>query len=109
MLAMVREQGGDGDIVVPTTIQALLQARLDQLGADERVVMERGSVEGQVFHRGSVEELAPAPMRLALESHLSTLVRKELIRPDRATFPDDDAFRFRHLLRSEEHTSELQS
>ena len=98
MLAMVREQGGDGEILVPPTIQALLQARLDQLGADERVVMERGSVEGQVFHRGSVEELAPAPMRLALESHLSTLVRKELIRPDRATFPDDDAFRFRHLL-----------
>jgi len=98
MLAMVREQGGDGEIVVPPTIHALLQARLDTLGADERVVMERGSVEGQVFHRGSVEELAPELMRLALESHLSTLVRKELIRPDRATFPDDDAFRFRHLL-----------
>ena len=97
MLAMVREQG-DGEIAVPPTIHALLQARLDTLGADERVVMERGSVEGQVFHRGSVEELAPAPMRPELESHLSTLVRKELIRPDRATFPDDDAFRFRHLL-----------
>jgi len=101
MLAMVREQGGDGEIVVPPTIHALLQARLDTLGADERVVMERGSVEGQVFHRGSVEELAPELMRLALESHLSTLVRKELIRPDRATFPDDDAFRFRHLLISD--------
>ncbi len=98
MLSMVREQGGDGEIVVPPTIQALLQARLDQLGADERIVMERGSVEGQVFHRGSVEELAPELMGLALESHLSTLVRMELIRPDRATFPDDDAFRFRHLL-----------
>ncbi|MBM2823256.1 MAG: Zinc-ribbon protein [Thermoleophilia bacterium] len=98
MLAMVREQGGDGEIVVPPTIHALLQARLDTLGADERVVMERGSVEGQVFHRGSVAELAPAPMRLALESHLSALVRKELIRPDQPTFANDDAFRFRHLL-----------
>jgi class 3 adenylate cyclase/tetratricopeptide (TPR) repeat protein len=98
MLAMVREQGGDGEIVVPPTIHALLQARLDTLGRDERVVMERGAVEGQVFHRGSVAELAPEPVRPGLESHLATLVRKELIRPDRPVFPDDDAFRFRHLL-----------
>jgi class 3 adenylate cyclase/tetratricopeptide (TPR) repeat protein len=98
MLAMVREQGGDGEIVVPPTIHALLQARLDTLGADERVVMERGSVEGQVFHRGSVAALAPEIVRPDLQSHLSTLVRKELIRPDQPTFPNDDAFRFRHLL-----------
>ncbi|MBA2641628.1 MAG: AAA family ATPase, partial [Actinobacteria bacterium] len=98
MLAMVRDQGGDGEIVVPPTIHALLQARLDTLGSEERVVIERGSVEGQVFHRGSVAELAPEPMRRAVESHLSALVRKELIRPDNSTFPGDDAFRFRHLL-----------
>ena len=29
---------------------------------------------------------------------LAALVRKELIRPDRAQLPGDDAFRFRHLL-----------
>jgi class 3 adenylate cyclase len=98
MLAMVREQGGDGEIVVPPTIHALLQARLDTLGADERVVMERGSVEGQVFHLGSVTELAPELLRPDLESHLSTLVRKELIRPDQSTFAGDEGFRFRHLL-----------
>jgi class 3 adenylate cyclase/predicted ATPase len=98
MLAMVRERGEDGEIVVPPTIHALLQARLDALEGDERVVIERGAVEGQVFHRGSVAELAPQPIRLALESHLSTLVRKELIRPDSPTFPNDEAFRFRHIL-----------
>jgi len=98
MLAMVRERGDGGAIVVPSTIQALLQARLDQLGADERTVIERGAVEGKVFHRGAVAELSPAPVRPTLESHLAMLVRKELIRPERATFPGDDAFRFRHLL-----------
>ena len=98
MLAMVRELDGEGDVVVPPTIHALLQARIDSLDGDVRVVVERGSVEGQVFHRGSVAELAPEPVRGAVEVHLSSLVRQELIRPDKPTFPGDDAFRFRHLL-----------
>ena len=40
-------------------VQALLQARLDLLDAAERSVIEHGAVEGQVFHRGAVVELAP--------------------------------------------------
>ena len=85
MLAMVREHGG-GDIVVPPTIHALLQARIDTLDDDVRVVMERGAVEGEVFHRGSVAELAPPPVQAAVGSHLATLVRKELIRADSPGF-----------------------
>ena len=52
-----------GEIVVPPTIHALLQARIDSLDGDVRVVMERGSVEGEVFHRGAVAELSPDPVR----------------------------------------------
>jgi len=59
MLAMVREHGRDGEIVVPPTIHALLQARIDSLDGDVRIVMERGSVEGEVFHRGAVAQLSP--------------------------------------------------
>jgi class 3 adenylate cyclase len=95
MLAFARD---GGDIGIPSTIHALLQARLDRLGADERAVMERGAVEGQVFHRSAVRELAPEAVRDEVEQNLVGLVRKELIRPDQPTFPDDDAFRFRHLL-----------
>ncbi len=95
MLAMVHESD-NGDVMVPPSIQALLAARLDQLDASERAVLERGAVEGKVFHRGAVEALAPeeppAPQRLM------ELVRKELIRPDSTQIPGDDAFRFRHLL-----------
>ena len=98
MLAMVREHSGDGDIAVPPTIHALLQARIDSLDGDVRVVMERGAVEGEVFHRGAVAELSPDPIRLEVESHLATLVRKELIRSTAPTFPKDEGFRFRHLL-----------
>jgi class 3 adenylate cyclase/tetratricopeptide (TPR) repeat protein len=98
MLAMVREHGGDGEIVVPPTIHALLQARIDSLEGDVRVVMERGSVEGEVFHRGSVAVLAPGPVRPEVGTHLATLVRKELIRSTAPQFPEDEGFRFRHLL-----------
>ncbi len=98
MLAMVREHGGNGEIAVPPTIHALLQARIDSLDGDVRLVMERGAIEGEVFHRGSVAELAPDPVRPAVESHLQTLVRKELIRSTPPTFPRDEGFRFRHLL-----------
>jgi class 3 adenylate cyclase/tetratricopeptide (TPR) repeat protein len=95
MLAMVRESH-DGDVVVPPSIQALLAARLDQLDAAERVVLERGAVEGKVFHRGAVEALAPEERQTP--QRLVALVRKELIRPDRPQIAGDDAYRFRHLL-----------
>jgi class 3 adenylate cyclase len=97
MLAMVREQGG-GEVVVPPTIHALLQARIDALDGDVRAVMERGAVEGEIFHRGTVAQLAPPAVRDGVETHLATLVRKELIRSTTPTFPNDEGFRFRHLL-----------
>jgi class 3 adenylate cyclase/tetratricopeptide (TPR) repeat protein len=95
MLAMVAESP-NGDVVVPPTIQALLAARLDQLDASERGVLERGAVEGKIFHRGGVEALAPDEPDVPTK--LMALVRKELVRPDRTQLPGDDAFRFRHLL-----------
>jgi class 3 adenylate cyclase/tetratricopeptide (TPR) repeat protein len=98
MVAMVREHGGDGEIAVPPTIHALLQARIDSLDGDVRVVMERGSVEGEIFHRGAVAELSPIQVRSDVGSHLATLVRKELIRSTAPAFPEDEGFRFRHLL-----------
>ena len=48
-----------GEVTVPSTIQALLAARLDQLPAAERAALERGAVEGQVFHGSAVAALAP--------------------------------------------------
>ena len=98
MLALLSEDGGDTDVVVPPTIQALLQSRLDRLGTGERDLIGRGAVEGQLFHGGAVRELAPEPERADVATHLLSLVRKEMIRPDQPTFPDDEAFRFRHLL-----------
>ena len=81
---------------MPPTLKALLAARLDQLEPAERRVLERGAVEGEVFHRGAVQALAPEEPQVT--PRLAALVRQELIRPDRAQFPGEDGFRFRHLL-----------
>jgi class 3 adenylate cyclase/tetratricopeptide (TPR) repeat protein len=95
MLALVKASG-NGEIAVPPTIQALLAARLDQLEADERTVLECGAVEGRVFHRGAVQALAPGESQLP--QRLVKLVRKDLVRPDKPQLAGEDAFRFRHLL-----------
>ncbi len=94
MLAMADE--ARGEVVVPPTLQALLAARLDQLETAERSVLERGAVEGEIFHRGAVQALAPDEPHVT--PRLAALVRKQLIRPDRPLLPGEDAFRFRHLL-----------
>jgi len=93
MLALA---GENAEVEVPRNLRALLAARLDQLGAAERQVLERGAVEGEVFHRGAVQALGPEETQLT--PCLAALVRRELIRPDRAQLPGEDGFRFRHLL-----------
>src|SRR6266540_5304078 len=85
-------------VAVPPTIQALLAARLDRLGDQERGVIERASVEGRIFHLGAVAALSPAELRAEVGGHLQTLVRKELVRPDRTDFPGEVACRSRHPL-----------
>jgi class 3 adenylate cyclase/tetratricopeptide (TPR) repeat protein len=94
MLAMAGS--AEGDVVVPPTLQALLAARLDQLETAERNVLERGAIEGEIFHRGAVQALAPEERQVT--PRLAALVRKELIRPDTPQLAGDDGFRFRHLL-----------
>jgi class 3 adenylate cyclase len=93
MLAMAHEHE---DVEVPPTLKALLSARLDQLDEPERRVLERGSVEGELFHRGAVQALVPEEPQVT--ARLTSLVRRELVRPDRAQLAGDDGFRFRHLL-----------
>jgi len=94
MLALVRASGDD-EVSVPPTIQALLAARLDQLDPAERAVLERGSVEGHVFHESAVRALANGEPQMP---RLLALVRKQLVRPDKPQFAGEDAYRFRHLL-----------
>jgi class 3 adenylate cyclase/tetratricopeptide (TPR) repeat protein len=93
MLEMAAE---NAQVEVPPTLKALLAMRLDQLDDAERFVLERGSVEGEIFHRSAVQALAPEEQQVT--TRLAALVRRQLIRPERAQLAGDDGYRFRHLL-----------
>jgi class 3 adenylate cyclase/tetratricopeptide (TPR) repeat protein len=86
------------EVPIPPTIEALLAARLDALGLEERAVIEPASVIGLVFARPAVTELAPEPVRSAVPLHLETLTRRRLVRPDPGAAGGDDDYRFGHLL-----------
>jgi class 3 adenylate cyclase len=102
----VLHRGADGwvadasleEIRVPPTVSALVAARLDRLEPPERDLVGRASVVGKVFQRSAVAELSPPERRPELGARLMTLVRKELVRPDRSSDGPDEAFRFRHIL-----------
>jgi class 3 adenylate cyclase/tetratricopeptide (TPR) repeat protein len=94
MVALVRASGHE--VSVPPTIQALLAARLDQLDPGERSVLERGAIEGRVFHRGAVQALSGGEAEPS--GRLVSLVRKELVQPEPTLVPGDEAYRFRHIL-----------
>ena len=93
---MVAVSDDGDDVVVPPTLRAVLAARLDRLGPSERRILERAAIEGETFHRGAVQALAPEQRQVT--PLLAELVRQELITPDRPQLAGEDGFRFRHLL-----------
>jgi class 3 adenylate cyclase/tetratricopeptide (TPR) repeat protein len=102
-----RDAGGltdDGSIAnadtlpVPPTIQALLRSRLDLLPIDQRSILERGSVVGQVFYRDAVSELGSEPEPDDLDDRLERLGSRRFLRSDVSPFEGDQAWAFVHLL-----------
>ena len=90
---------GDLDaLALPASLQALLGARLDGLEPTVRGALERGAVEGEVFHRGATVALSPPEARESVGPSLRLLIGKDLVRPAEAQFADEAAFRFKHIL-----------
>ena len=90
--------GDREEVTIPGSLTALLEARLDSLSDLQRAVLQRGSIEGQVFHRGAVSTLLPIDLRGEVASSFGPLMQKEFISPGEAELAGEDAFRFRHLL-----------
>jgi tetratricopeptide (TPR) repeat protein len=85
-------------IGIPATIQVLLAARLEQLPAGERALLERASVVGKSFSWAAMAALATEQQRDQLSKDLASLVRRDLLRPDRSDAAGEDGFQFRHDL-----------
>lgn len=86
------------EVDVPPTIQALLSARLDLLGPDERAVMEAASVAGLVFPEDALRELVSAQVADRVGPVLTSLARKHLVHRESQTPGSEERFRFDHVL-----------
>jgi class 3 adenylate cyclase/tetratricopeptide (TPR) repeat protein len=93
-----RATGDLSSLSVPPTINALLAARLDLLGGNERSVIEPASVIGQSFAEAAVGELAPEPVKPMVHDSLGTLTGKQLLTANPAAGVEDLGFRFPNIL-----------
>ncbi len=90
----VADRDFSAEVGLPSSLEALLGARLDLLPAPELTVVESASVIGLVFPKEPVEELvpdSPGPVELSL----ARVEAKQLVR---RSDDDPDLFRFHHIL-----------
>jgi predicted ATPase len=81
---------------LPTSVRAIIAARLDSLPADERSVLVDASVVGRVFWRGALAEMGD---RDGLAASLSSLEDRGLIgREAVSRIKGDQQFAFKHAL-----------
>ena len=87
--------GRSGDIAIPPTVEALVGARLDALGTDDRQVIDPASVIGLGFAVEAVVNLVPENSAPAVLSRLASLTTKQFVRP---TVADEEYYRFGHAV-----------
>jgi tetratricopeptide (TPR) repeat protein len=90
--------GDKHSLELPPSLTALLGARLDQLEAGARAVLERAAIEGEQFHQGAVVELSGSELRPFVSARLETLADEDLVRPVPSVFINERAFSFKHIL-----------
>jgi class 3 adenylate cyclase/tetratricopeptide (TPR) repeat protein len=86
------------DVSVPPTIQALLAARLDLLGPEERAVIEAASVAGLIFPEDALRELVSTEVAAQLEKVIQSLCRKHLVQTGVESIGSGAHYRFAHVL-----------
>jgi class 3 adenylate cyclase len=79
---MLSERPDGAETAVPETVQALIAARLDTLGAARKALLQDAAVLGKVFWSGAVAAVGAVDERTVREG-LHELVRRELVRPSR--------------------------
>ena len=87
--------GPNEALPTPTSVQALLAARLDRLSTEARSLLERASVIGKGF---GLRELATLQVEGDVDAALSELLRKDVVVEDTRAATRERRFLFRHLL-----------
>ncbi|MEP6638682.1 MAG: AAA family ATPase [Chloroflexota bacterium] len=83
------------ELDIPPTVEALIAARLDALGADERLVIDPASVIGLGFAVDAVAHLVSEEAVSEVPARLRTLTTKQFVRP---TNEEADFYRFGHAV-----------
>jgi class 3 adenylate cyclase/DNA-binding SARP family transcriptional activator/pimeloyl-ACP methyl ester carboxylesterase/tetratricopeptide (TPR) repeat protein len=87
---------GIAAVEIPDNVQAVILARLDLLGPDERRVAQRAAVVGRVFWDGALARLVDVA---DLDTALETLRRREFLRERlSSSLPGQREFLFKHVL-----------
>jgi len=87
--------GAGGELIVPPTLQGIIAARLDRLGAAEKRTLQVAAVIGRVFWTGALAELGATGAEQAL---IEAARRDLVIETDQAGPGGGLAFRFSHIL-----------
>ncbi|XXT24263.1 protein kinase [Sorangium sp. So ce429] len=85
---------------LPETVLAMVQARLDALGPDQRRILRAASVFGETFWKGGVVALlGGAEQTGVVGAQLGALVQQEVfVQREESRFSGEDELAFRHAL-----------
>ena len=95
--ASVSERTAEPGARIPSTVQAVIAARIDSLPERDRDSLLAASVAGRVFSRSTLEVL----MKSSVDDALESLEHRNLIRREPGASPSDPRFAFKHILTSE--------
>jgi class 3 adenylate cyclase len=96
LAASVAERSTADAEQLPTSVRAIVSARLDALPAEERSVLVDASVAGRVFWRGALARMAE---RADLSTLLGSLEARDFVRREAVSrISGDQQFAFKHVI-----------
>ncbi|MDX6550903.1 MAG: hypothetical protein QOJ31_1587, partial [Gaiellales bacterium] len=88
----------ESELPVPESVQGLIAARLDDLPADEKRLLQDASVLGKVVWLGALAAMGGGD-RFMVEERLHALERREMLRRERrSSVGGETEYAFRHVL-----------
>jgi class 3 adenylate cyclase len=97
LAASLVDNATSADAELPTTIRAIISARLDALPPDERAILLDAAVVGKIFWRGALERMQAGQPDLS--RLLDSLEGRDLIRREPVSrLRGDHQFSFKHVL-----------